>query len=82
MTENLGPTTGSNGQSQSDSSVFSEPFSGPFIIEAVALTVSVIGIIGGIIALVHIHSRQGNMSQDDETDVCHSPDDIPERNRR
>ena len=31
-----------------------EPFSGPFIIEAVALTVSIMGIIGGIIALVHI----------------------------
>ena len=49
-----GQTTGLSGQSPSDSSVFSEPFSGPFIIEAVALTVSIIGIIGGIVALVHI----------------------------
>ena len=54
MKTTSGRTTGSNGQSPSDSSVFSEPFSGPFIIEAVALTVSVIGIIGGVIALVHI----------------------------
>lgn len=54
-----GPTTGSSGQSQSDSSVFSERFSGPFIIEVVALTVSVIGVIGGVIALVHIAGEAG-----------------------
>ena len=54
MKTTSGQTTGSNGQSPSDSSAFSEPFSGPFIIEAVALTVSVIGIIGGLVALVHI----------------------------
>ena len=49
-----GQTTGSSGQSPSDSSVFSERFSGPFIIETVAISISMIGIIGAIIALVHI----------------------------
>ena len=54
MTETSGQTTGLSGQSQSDSSVFSERFSGPFIIETVAISISMIGIIGAIIALVHI----------------------------
>ena len=54
MSKSSGPTTGSSGQSQSDSSVFSEPFSGPFIIETVAISISMIGIIGAIIALAHL----------------------------
>lgn len=54
MSKTSGQTTDSNGQSPSDSSVFSEPFSGPFIIEAVGISIAVIGIIGAIIALVHI----------------------------
>ena len=54
MTENSGPTTGSSGQSPSGSSVSSERFSGPFIIETVAISISMIGIIGAIIALVHL----------------------------
>jgi len=54
MSKNSGQTTGSSGQSPSGSSVFSERFSGPFIIETVAISISMIGIIGAIIALVHI----------------------------
>ena len=58
-TETSGQTTGASGQSPSDSSVFSERFSGPFIIEAVGISIAVIGIIGAIIALVHISSEAG-----------------------
>lgn len=57
QTETSGPTTDSNGQSPSDSSVFSEPFSGPFIIETVGISIAMIGIIGAIIALVHISQQ-------------------------
>jgi len=54
MSKTTGQTTGLKSASQSDSSLFSQPFSGPFIIEAVALTVSMLGVIGSLIALVHV----------------------------
>jgi len=59
QTETSGQTTTSNGQSASDSSVFSEPFSGPFIIETVGISIAMIGIIGAIIALAHISREAG-----------------------
>jgi hypothetical protein len=37
--------------------LFSERFSGPFIIEAVGMGVAVIGIIGAVIALVHLSQQ-------------------------
>ena len=47
-------TTHLSEQSQSDS-VFSQPSSsGPFIIETVAISISMIGIIGAVIALAHL----------------------------
>ena len=57
METTSGQTTGSNGQSPSDSSVFSERFSGPFIIETVGISISMIGIIGAVIALVHLAQK-------------------------
>ena len=59
MKTTSGPTTDSSGQSPSDSSAFSERFSGPFIIEAAGISIAVIGIIGAIIALVHIAGQTG-----------------------
>jgi hypothetical protein len=52
--QKAGQTTPSSGSLPSESSLLSEPFTGPFIIEAVALSVSVLGIIGGAIALLHM----------------------------
>ena len=57
MSKSSGPTTGSSGQSPSDSSVSSERFSGPFIIETVGISIAVIGIIGAVIALVHLSQQ-------------------------
>ncbi len=59
MKTTSGQTTGSSGQSPSGSSVSSERFSGPFIIEAAGISIAVIGIIGAIIALVHIAGQAG-----------------------